>query len=164
MIVSSHRKFLLLLLLSIILAGCGFQLRQSATLPASFGPVKISGIDQYSTVYRSLRNALSQSSIRIVSDSSAQHEITINPSQERKVLSVNAAGKVSEYELIQRIRYQVSGSDGKTVVPSTNLTFSTYYRVSGSEILGDDREEADLFQRLEERLINQMLDQISAAL
>jgi len=38
----------LILLLAVTLASCGFQLKQSAAIPASFGPVSIAGINQYS--------------------------------------------------------------------------------------------------------------------
>jgi len=155
---------LLALMLTSLLAGCGFQLKQRSALPASFGPVSIQGVSTFSSLYRALRSALRQSSINIVEDTAASHSIHIKPSRERKVLSVNAAGKVSEYELIQRLNYHVTSSSGTMLIDSTRLSRSSYYTVSSTEVLGDSTEENEVYKRLEEDLINQMFDQISAAL
>lgn len=155
---------LLLLFVSGSLASCGFQLKQRTALPASFGPVSIQGIGKYSSFYRTVRSALRQSSISIVESTAASHSIHITPSRDRKVLSVNTAGKVSEYELIQRLNYRVTSASGTTLIEPTTLSRSSYYTVSSTEILGDSTEENDVYQRLEDDLVNQMFDQISAAL
>ena len=155
---------LLALLLSSTLASCGFQLKQSANLPSSFGPVSIKGIGRFSSIYRTVRSVLRQSSIDIIDETAANHTIHIKPSRDRKVLAVNSAGKVSEYELIQRLDYRVTSSSGHTVITPVTLSRSSYYTVSGTEILGDSAEEDDVYSRLEEQLINQMLEQISASL
>ncbi len=161
-----HYLFYALLALSLTssLASCGFQLKQRTTLPASFGPVSIQGVGKFSSFYRAVRSALRQSSISIVEDTSASHSIKISPSRERKVLSVNAAGKVSEYELIQRLNYSVTSSNGTPLIAPTRLSRSSYYTVSSTEVLGDSTEENEVYNRLEEDLISQMFDQISAAL
>jgi LPS-assembly lipoprotein len=156
-----HFPFYLLLVIS--LASCGFQLKQSASLPTSFGPVSVDGISKFSSFYKSLRNALRQSSINIVDQAAASHSIKLNPSREKKVLSVDAGGKVSEYELILRLTYQVS-SDGDTVkTHSRTISTSTFYSVSNTEVLGDSKVEEDIFKRLEERLVDQMIKQISTS-
>ena len=161
-----HYIFYALLTLSLAgsLASCGFQLKQSSPLPASFGPVSIQGVGKFSSFYKTVRNALRQSSIIIVEASAANHTLDISPVRERKVLSVNAAGKVSEYELISRLKYRVTSSGGSALIEPTTLSRSSYYTVSTNEILGDSTEENDVYQRLEEQLVNQMFDQISAAL
>ena len=161
-----HYLFYALLAFSLTssLASCGFQLKQRTSLPASFGPVSIQGVSTFSPFYRAVRSALRQSSINIVEDTAASHFIHISPSRERKVLSVNTAGKVSEYELIQRLNYRVTSSNGTTLIAPTRLARSSYYTVSSTEVLGDSLEENEVYKRLAEDLINQMFDQISAAL
>ncbi len=156
--------FIIYTLLALLLSSCGFQLKQSSTLPAAFGPVSISGVGKFSSFYRTVRNALRQSSINIVQESTAaNHSIYLSPSRERKVLSVNAAGKVSEYELIQRLTYSVTAADRSTLIEPVTLSRSSYYTVSADQVLGDTTEENEVYQRLEEQLINQMFDQISVA-
>ena len=155
--------FILCSMLVLSLASCGFQLKQSTSLPASFGPVSIQGISKFNPFYRTVRNALRQSSVNIVESTAASHTIHISSSRERKVLSVNTAGKVSEYELIQRLKYRVTRADGSTLTSPTTLSRSSYYTASTTEVLGNATEEVDIYKRLEEQLVNQMLDQIVVA-
>jgi LPS-assembly lipoprotein len=155
--------YILYSLLALSLASCGFQLKQSSSLPVSFGPVSIHGIGKFSPFYRTVRNALRQSSINIVDGTSANHSIHISPSRERKVLSVNTAGKVSEYELIQHLNYRVTRPDGSMLIEPTKLSRSSYYTASRTEVLGNATEEVDIYIRLEEQLVNQMFEQISVA-
>ena len=155
---------LLTLFLTSSLASCGFQLKQSAALPASFGPVSVEGISKFSSFYKTVRNALRQSSIKIVDSTAASHQLQIQPSRQRKVLSVNSAGKVSEYELIQRVKFQVTSAQGTTLIAPTTLSRSTFYTTSNTEVLGDINEESDIYQRLEEQLVDQVFNRISAAL
>ena len=161
-----HYIFYSLLALSVIssLSGCGFQLKQSPPLPASFGPVSIQEVGKFSSFYKAVRDALRQSSINIVEDTKARHTLIIRTSRERKVLAVNTEGKVSEYELIQRVNYSVISSSGTTLITPTRLSRSTYYTVSNTEILGDATQEIDIYQRLEQQLVDQMFKQISVAL
>jgi LPS-assembly lipoprotein len=161
----SYQFILLLLTSSLVLStvSCGFKLRQAASLPANFGPVQIQGIGKLSAFYKSVRNALRQNSIDITDDGSANHTIVIsNYRRDRKVLSVGADGKVSEYELISSASYQVLDSSGQSLYPSENFSVSRYYTVSTNETLSDDLEEADLYERMEQSLVNQIFRHIAA--
>jgi len=155
--------YILYSMLVLSLASCGFQLKPSTSLPASFGPVSIQGISKFNPFYRTVHNALRQSSVNIVESTAASHTIYVSSSRERKVLSVNTAGKVSEYELIQRLKYRVTRADGTTLTGPTTLSRSSYYTASTTEVLGNATEEVDIYKRLEEQLVNQMLDQIAVA-
>lgn len=157
----SLTRSLIILIFTALLSACGFQLKQSASLPASFGPVSVEGLDRYSSIYRTLRNALKQSDIEISEDSTANHRLLVTASRERKVLAVTAAGKASEYELIQSLVYRVVTANGEDLIETRTLSSSAYYTTSTSEVLNDTKQETDIFQRLEQRLIDQMFNQIS---
>lgn len=157
------RDLVFFLLLTFALAGCGFQLKQTADIPASFGPVGISGIDKFSTLYKSIQNAFRQSSIETVSDNSARHVIAISRIRnERRVLSVDGSGKVSEYELIKTLRFSVLGQNGNSVTDSQTISANRSYSVSRSDILSKELEEEDIGRRMEEVLAEQMLRFISS--
>ena len=154
---------LLALTLLASISSCGFQLRQAASLPASFGPVSIQGVGKLSGFYKSMRNALRQNSINIVQDGSANHTIVINNyRRDRKVLSVGADGKVSEYELISTASYQLLDSSGQVLYPAESFSVSRYYTVSSNETLSDDLEEADIYERMEQSLVDQIFRHITA--
>ena len=153
----------LMLIFTLSLAGCGFQLKQSADLPNSFGPVAITGLSPYSSMNRMIRNNLRQSSIEFVSDkTAANHTIAIsNNREERRVLSVASSGKVGEYELIKVLSFPVYNNTGDKVIDTQTLSANRFYTVSGSDVLEDDREEADIKQQMEADLVDRMFRQIA---
>ena len=150
----------LILLLAVTLASCGFQLKQSAAIPASFGPVSIAGINQYSDLYKTIKTALKQSDIQI--SESGNHHISIsNVTKDRRVLSVDTFGKVAEYELFKSFSFSVSDNAGNKVIESQTLATQVSYTVSSTDILAKNQEEDDLNRRMEEKLVDQMLRYIS---
>ena len=163
MILNKVLRFHALLLGLLLLAGCGFQLKMSAQLPASFGPVSIEGIGSGSTLYRSIKNILRGSDIRIVEAAEANNRIIVRQTKnDRKTLSVDANGKVSEYELIRGIDFSVIDNSGNTTIENQSLIVSRYYTVNNDQALSDDIEEADIRRLMDEELADRMFRYISA--
>lgn len=158
------RQLVVLVIFTISLAGCGFQLKQSADLPASFGPVAITGLSPYSNLYRMIRNKLRQSAIEIVTEkSAANHTIAINKiKNERRVLSVASSGKVAEYDLVKVLSFSAFNSAGSQIIDTQTLSVNRFYTVSGSDALEDDREEADIKRQMQAELVDRMFRQIGS--
>ena len=133
------------LLLSLTLASCGFHLKQTAAIPAGFGPVSVSGISEHSSLYKSIRNTLRQSDISITGTDSANHTIAVsNVRHERRVLSVDSAGKVAEYELIKSLTYRVLDRSGSEITePQSISTNSSYSVSSNNDAIGESLEERE---------------------
>ena len=154
--------FLVFFLLSLSLAGCGFHLKENAAIPASFGPVNIKGISSYSSLYRIVRNALRQSSIQIVEDDTAAHSLVIRIAKdERRVLSVDETGKVSEYELIKTLAFRVLDRNGNEVIEEQQISLNTSYSVSSDDTLAKNLEEEDVRRRMDEYLVDRMFRYIA---
>jgi len=150
-------------LLSLFLISCGFHLKQSASISSSFGPASIEGISTQSTLYKAIRNILKSSDIKISAASSANNRVIISgDNYERKVLSVDSSGKVSEYELIRTLSFAALNSSGDTVIESQSLAANRYYTVNTNEVLSDDFEEQDLRRLMDEELADRMFRYISA--
>jgi len=158
------RQLVLLFIFTVSLTGCGFQLKQSADLPASFGPVAITGLSPYSNLYRMISNKLRQSAIEVVTEkSTANHTIAIsNNRDERRVLSVTSSGKVAEYDLVKVLSFSAYNSAGSEIIDSQTLSTNRFYTVSGSDALEDDREEADLKRQMNAELVDRMFRQIAS--
>ena len=159
-----HLQSVLLILFIASLTGCGFQLKQSAAIPASFGPVSISGIAPYSSLFKSMRNAMRQSSVEVISESdSANHKILIkNARSDRRVLSVDSDGKAAEYELTQSLTFSVTDSSNNVLIEPQKLSVNYFYTSSRNDVLSDNTEEDDLKLRMENNLVDRMLRIISA--
>ena len=158
-------KFAAILIVSLILSGCGFQLKQSAAIPTSFGPASIEGADKHSTLYKAIRNTLKQSSIPLTDSKSATSKIVIqNLTNDRRILSVGSSGKVSEYDLTKTLSFVVLDNSGNAVIETRKLSVNRSYTVSSTDVLGKGLEEDDLNIRMEQDLVDRMFRYIASQL
>lgn len=99
-------KLMLVLGFSLMLASCGFQLRDDYQLPASLQQAKLSA-PQFSEFAEVMRERLVLAGVELVEKDSPV-TIRINNDQlDRRTLSLSASGQVAEYELIYRVRYEL---------------------------------------------------------
>ena len=156
---------ILTLALNLGLTGCGFQLKESAAIPPGFGPVKVQGVNEYSSLYKAVKNTLRQSSIQIAADETARHTLLIQQvNNERRVLSVDSAGKVAEYELIKTLAFRVLDSNGNEVVEEQRISSNQSYSVSSTDTLANNLEEEDIIRRMEASLVERMFRFIAGRL
>ncbi len=148
-----------------VLAGCGFQLRGSAALPAEMSVTYIKDIRPFSTLVDDFAAALRLRNIMITdreSTATAVLHITEN-STEKSVVSVDTAGNVLEYEIRQTIRFSVLTSAQQVVVSDQSVSLSRDYIFSSTDVLGKAREEQVVGATLQENLVNLAMFRIAAA-
>lgn len=101
-----YRKLAILVGLSLLLASCGFQLRDDYQLPPSLQEAKLSA-PQFSEFADVMRERLTLAGVKLV-DQGAPVTIVIRDDQlDRRTLSLSASGQVAEYELIYRVNYEL---------------------------------------------------------
>lgn len=99
-------KLMLVLGFSLVLASCGFHLRDDYQLPPSLQQAKLSA-PQFSEFAEVMRERLLLAGVELV-DKDAPVTIRIdNDHLDRRTLSLSASGQVAEYELIYRVRYEL---------------------------------------------------------
>lgn len=96
-----------LLLLSLILSSCGFQLRGSLPLE-KYPAIYLQG-DKHSELLRQLGQQLERNQVKLLDSSDAQSTIFVldSDSLQRRTLSLFPNGQVAEYELIYKVNYQL---------------------------------------------------------
>lgn len=95
------------LLLSVLLSGCGFQLRGSLPLE-KYPAVYLQG-DKHSELLQLLGTQLERNQVKLLTSSDAQAAIFVldSDSLQRRTLSLFPNGQVAEYELIYKVNYQL---------------------------------------------------------
>jgi LPS-assembly lipoprotein len=156
---------LLLACVLFMLAGCGFQLRGSADLPAAMTVTHIKGIRPFGTLADDFSAALRLRDITVTdSERSATAVLQISDNNtEKLVLSVDTAGNVLEYELRQTIHFSVVTPDQQVVVAEQSVSLSRDYIFSSTDVLGKAREEQVVRATLQENLVNLAMLRIAAA-
>lgn len=141
-----------------LLSGCGFHLRGDVALPSSMEPLSIQA-DVRSGLGRELRRALRQSQVRLASTTKTAGAVLLLEREQtgRRVLSVDAGGKVREYELSHTAVFRVRRPDGSELVPEQTLTVVRDYRFDPSEALSKAGEQEVLRREMERALAQAIL-------
>jgi LPS-assembly lipoprotein len=140
----------LVLLCSLLLAGCGFHLRGTMDLPPSLGSIYIQGGNPYGEFVAELRRTLRASHTHVV-DSPAGARATLTIQREdvhRQVLSVGSTGKAREYGLALTVEFQVTDPKGQVLVPSQTVSVSRDLSFDSTQVLGKGEEEVLLRQEM----------------
>ena len=131
------------LIISLLISGCGFQLRGNIDLPSELKQIAVVS-ENYSDLVNNLNQSLSNSDIQVVnkSDKNLYRVKIISEVFNRRQLSINISGRVNEYELIYNVTYQISSPDKK----SKQETFSLYrdYSFDENNIMGNTDREAQI--------------------
>jgi len=153
-----------LLLVLVVLQGCGFHLRTVADLPPSISPIHIGGLAQNDPMLETLRLVLTEANAQIA-DSQGQATTQLqlrNQSFSRRVLSVDSGGKVLEYELHHAFDFNLVDKDGNEKIAEQTVGTQRSYENPETEVLGKQREEAQMREEMRMDLARAITDILRA--
>jgi LPS-assembly lipoprotein len=159
---SSLRSTFLALLLAAI-AGCGFQLRGSYSLP--YESIYLAGAD-YSLIIAGLKRAIRASGSTRLADSAQDAQATFLPTAEEKlpiILSLSSAGRVREKRLRYRYGYRIVDSKGRDLVLPGMVELTRDLTYADSDVLAKTQEEDLLWRDMETDLVQQLMRRLAAA-
>jgi len=147
---------LLLAGMAALSAGCGFHLRGSAALPPAMAVTFIRSDRPFSTLVDDFSAALKVHDVRVTQERSEATAVLniLSSSIETRVLSVNTAGKVLEYDILQSIRFAVVTSGNETLVPEQTVSMNRDYIFSSTDVLGKQREDKVVRANLQRNIVN----------
>lgn len=145
------------------LAGCGFHLRNSFTLP--FESIFLEMPKSNALTLSVKRQLKAASNIRIV-DSAMEAEAVLKlleNSSSRKTTAYNSAGRAREYELIQVVRFKLTGPKGEEYLPETTLRAMRSITYDDSKYLSYDSEDAMIRNEMLTDLASQVIRRLERA-
>lgn len=150
---------------SAALAACGFQLRGSYDIPPAIVPVAIDAPGA-SGVARALDETLRYGDMRVIADDepAASRIEILDERSERRVLAVDARGKVDEYELRYSVRWRLvdaRGGAGELIAPA-ELSARRDYRHDPGAVLGSQDQEGLLIDDMRDDIAQRILFRIQA--
>ncbi len=150
------------LLVALLLAGCGFQLRGSVNLPFDtlYVPNASSGI-----ALDLKRHVQSGSATRVVDDpKGAQARLQFTEeTRTKEILSLTSAGRVREYRLYYRVGFRVDDGKGGLFVPQSTVALKRDVTYDDSVALAKETEEERLFRDMQSDMVQQILRRLAAA-
>ena len=162
-------------LISLLLNGCGWHLRNSGTAQISdggtaqilgdVGKLYVDG-DQKSLLYRSVIKFLEYSNVNIAENSkSAEIVITlVNQRSKSRTATVSSSARVSELEIIELVDIIISTGNGKILLPKTTLSKEKFFTYDEDNVSTNDEENKMLQREMTRGLAKNIIRRLNATL
>ena len=162
-----QKRTVLTMLAAMPLAACGFRLRGAPDF--SFNSIFVKA-QPNSPLARELIRTLKGAGgdINLITDAAriTEAEVICNilsEQRERVVVGVNASGQVRELQLRLRIRFKLRASDGRELIPDTELLQQRDISYNETIALAKEAEEALLYRDMRTDLVQQLMRRLAAA-
>jgi len=154
-------SYAMALCLLLALAGCGFQLRGSATLP--FDTLYVDMVDT-SLALELKRNLRTGSNAKLVERrEDAQALLTRTTlSTSKQILSINSAGRVREFRLRYLFGYALVDQKGQDLAPPASVSIERTFSFNDNQVLAKENEEAVLYRDMQSDLVQQVIRRLAA--
>lgn len=112
------RSLFCALLALTLLAGCGFHLRQSATVPSALQPIYLGGKAGFGALAQQLRIMLTRDEMALSATAAgARYQLLIQGEyQQRRIVSLDRRGLIAELGLITGATFELYDNTGKLVL------------------------------------------------
>lgn len=151
-----HRQVpVLLLLLTLLLPGCGFELRGTADL--AFQNLYMEGAKL--SVNKDLIKSLKINGVTVVNDSK-QAELfleMLSEQQEQNILSLSGSGVVREFELVYRVNFRLRSPDSETWGPVQKVEGRRDFSYDDTQLLAKQFEEQRLFEDMRNDAVREIM-------
>lgn len=150
---------LTLLALSVMIAGCGFQLRGAPPVSSALQPLSVDCSDNVpGQLCNAVREQLELGRIDLRPVEEADFVIRIgNFRQERRASAITLRAAAAEYTLRHTVNIQVLTADNIPLIEPADLNSSETYRYDETNVLAKQREEEALQEQLHNRLAQQII-------
>lgn len=150
------------LLLTSLLAGCGFQLRGSADLP--FARLYIDGNRNSVFVNDLARNIRSASHTQLTEKPQDAEAVLALQYEARlkDILSIGADGRVREFRLLYRVIYQLKDSKGVALAPPAAIVLHRDITFNDADVLAKEAEEGMMFADMQRDAVQLLLRRLTA--
>jgi LPS-assembly lipoprotein len=151
----------LLSLLTVSLAACGFQLRGAQTLPFSSLYIPAEGWETGALLKRNIR--ILGSTQLVDTPQEAQAVLTlIGEAREKNVLSLSGTGRVREYQLLYRLAFRVHDLKGREFITPTEIVLVREISFTDDQVLAKSQEEDLLYRDMQNDMVQQLIRRLSA--
>ena len=150
--------------LSVLVAGCGFQLRGAVSLPPGVDAIRVAGPPEIGAV---LAQMLESRGAEVPATSRPTAAVVHLDDERfsRRVLSVDPdTGKAIEFELAYRVTFRVTGPGGEELVPGQSVSLLRDYVFDPATLLGKNREQETLHAEMRRDAAAQVVRRIAASL
>jgi LPS-assembly lipoprotein len=148
---------------SLLAAACGFHLRGDVTY--TFPTIYVSAPPS-SPIVPELKRAIEGSGGTRVTNSIKDAAVTLDitsVTDNKEVLSLSSGGRVREYQLTKRVRFDLHDAEGHEWLPAGEITVRRAYTFNESEVLAREAEETKMLREMQTDAVQQLVRRLQAA-
>lgn len=151
--------------LAVLLAGCGFQLRESVELPPELRVLTLDASPLSRNFAIELRRAVEAAGGEVTED---PHRTVatlkvLNEGVARRIASIGAGGTVREFELRYTVSFEVRDASGRVMLPQEELITTRVYGHEAELVQAKSREEQELEHAMQQELAARVVRRLRAA-
>jgi LPS-assembly lipoprotein len=153
----------LLVVAALVLAGCGFQLRGTATLP--FDTLYMPPIGGQG-VALDLKRSIQTGTRTVLVDDPKKADALLEFTQELRqkvILSLSGTGRVREYRLRYIVGFRVHDGKGGEFLPASTVQLTRDITFNDSDVLAKETEEQLLYRDMQNDMVQQLMRRLAAA-
>lgn len=154
-----RKSFVLVLVL--LLAACGFQLRGAQPLPFSSLYVPAETWETGALLKRNIRALGSTQLVETPQEAQAVFTL-IGEAREKNILSLSGTGRVREYQLRYRLAFRVHDLKGREFISPTEIVLVRDISFSDERVLAKEQEEALLYRDMQNDMVQQLMRRMAA--
>lgn len=158
-------RFLLALVLTATLAGCGFHMRNKLMLPADTAAVQVVSSAPYSELAKLLRRGLQASGAQIADPDDTAKAAQLQVMSERwgdLPIAIDAQGRAQEYSLRYAVIFKFLREDGSELVPQQVIELSRDYVSPPTDATGTTTEREILADELRREMSASIMRRIDS--
>ena len=152
------------IVLLLLLAGCGFHLRDALLLPADLGPLRVVAADPESQLVLGLRDALRRAGATVADDAAADAAMlqVVSERWGETPISIDQFGRSQEFTLRYAVIFRLQRADGTDLVPQQAIELSRDYISVPTRSAGTEGEREILANELRREMLSAVLRRIDA--
>jgi len=154
----------MVVLLPVLVSGCGFQLRGTANLPEEMATTWVRVEDPTSAFARELELLLRGNDV-VLADGPGEGVAGLHILRERitrRALTISEDARVREFELVFDLRFRLVGPSGDTLLGPESLRLRRDFQFDEQEILGAATEEEMMREELRRSMAASLIRRLEA--
>ena len=148
-------------LMALLHAACGVQLRGAQPLP--FSSLYIAENWELGAMLRRNIRALGNTQLPATPQEAQAVFTVLGEAREKHILSLSATGRVREFQLRYRLAYRVHDLKGREFIPPTEIVLVRDISFADERVLAKEQEEGLLYRDMQNDLVQQLMRRLGAA-
>lgn len=147
-----------------LISACGFKLRGSNQVALPFKTIYLTFPENSALGTELRRNIQASGDTRVTKIATEAEAIldVLSETRNKVILSLNSQGRVAEYSLYYRFKFQVRNNAGKIWLAPVEIVLKRDISFNDSQVLSKESEEASLCRDMQSDLVQQILRRLAA--